>query len=247
MELFLLGALGALLTIYLTKEVVIPEFRPLFDISEVERETIGLREHIKQIEERIDDILTELKKGSPQSDISGLNTGLIASQSQLSDERIRLQKLERDIKQCQIISRSLGFIFYIVLGGVFGSLLANKIQIEGVGGGLQYPFMSIMIGASWTSYLSVIGSRLGHKKAIEKIEEFRNRNEEISNAVIDEITDMVYQEVGKAEKGEKVEQPIYADAVAKKVHNRLHKARSDMQKHLNLTGKMIKSDMKGIL
>ncbi len=52
MELFLLGALGALLTIYLTKEAVIPEFRPLFDISEMERETMGLREHINYIIEQ---------------------------------------------------------------------------------------------------------------------------------------------------------------------------------------------------
>ncbi|MFZ2070745.1 MAG: hypothetical protein WAV32_03920 [Halobacteriota archaeon] len=47
MSLFLFGALGAILTVYLAKQEVIPEFRPLFEISEKEKEVIEHQDHIR--------------------------------------------------------------------------------------------------------------------------------------------------------------------------------------------------------
>ena len=36
---FLLGLFGALITLYLAKQVVIPELRPLFDTTDTEKES----------------------------------------------------------------------------------------------------------------------------------------------------------------------------------------------------------------
>jgi hypothetical protein len=46
--LFLLAALGALLTVYLAKQEVIPEFRAIYDTSDDEIEVSQRQDHIKK-------------------------------------------------------------------------------------------------------------------------------------------------------------------------------------------------------
>jgi hypothetical protein len=155
---FLPGMLGALLTVYLAKQEIVPEFRPLFDTSKKEKEAGEHRGHIKETEKHIDDLQAKLEAESVAEEVvTRLTIVLNTSLSELREERTRLQRLEREIKQNQVISRGLGFLFYIVLGGVFGALLAGKVQVEGMSGKLSDFFKSIVIGATWTSYLSVLG------------------------------------------------------------------------------------------
>jgi len=218
--LFLLGMLGALLTVYLAKQEVIPEFRPLFNISEKEKEAREHRDHIKKTEKHIDEIQARLEAESfPEDAVARLTTVLKSSQDELRDERIRLQRLEREIKQSQIISRTLGFLFYIILGGVFGSLLADRVQVKGLSGDLPDYFESIVIGATWTSYLSVIGFSQVGKKVDEKIE-----------AAKKEIVETAIKEV------ERTGQSLPADAVAEIAAEKLDQARA-----------MVQRDIKGIL
>ena len=218
--LFLLGMLGALLTVYLAKQEGIPEFRPLFNISEKEKEAREQRDHIKKTEKHIDEIQARLEAESfPEDAVARLTTVLKSSQDELRDERIRLQRLEREIKQSQIISRTLGFLFYIILGGVFGSLLADRVQVKGLSGDLPDYFESIVIGATWTSYLSVIGFSQVGKKVDEKIE-----------AAKKEIVETAIKEV------ERTGQSLPADAVAEIAAEKLDQARA-----------MVQRDIKGIL
>lgn len=130
-ELFLFGMLGALLTVYLAKHEVIPEFRPLFDTSEKVKKAREYQNHIKKTEKHIDDIQAKLEAESlTENAVTRLTTVIKTSQDEIRDERSRLQILEREIKQSQVFSRSVGFLFYIILGGVFGSLLAGRVQIR---------------------------------------------------------------------------------------------------------------------
>ncbi|WP_157196709.1 hypothetical protein [Methanococcoides burtonii] len=46
---FLFGAFGALLLVYISKDVAIPEFRPLYDISDMQREARRHRKHIGKL------------------------------------------------------------------------------------------------------------------------------------------------------------------------------------------------------
>ena len=246
--LFLLGALGALLTVYLAKQEVVPEFRPLFDTSNKEKEAMEHGDHIKRTEREIDDIQAGLREKSlPGDHAQRLTTVLNASLSELTAERGRLQTLEREIKQGQLVSRSLGFLFYIVLGGVFGSLLAGRVQVEGLSGDMPNFFESIVIGATWTSYLSTIGFRSGQKKADERIEAGLKESVETINAIKKEITETVAQEVAKAEKADKVEQPVHADAVAKTIADKLDLYTIQVRKDLDITRQMIQRDLKGVL
>ncbi len=250
-SLFFLGAMGAILTVYLAKQEVIPEFRPLFDTSGTEKEASEHQNHINKTEKHIDDIQTKLEEKSlPDGDVTRLTTVLKTSQDELRDERTRLQTLERDIKQNQIFSRGVGFVVYIVLGGVFGSLLAGRIQVEGLSGDLPNFFKSIVIGATWTSYLSTIGISSVQKRADEITEARLAESAEKFDAFKKEITKIVAQEVAKvekAEKAEKVEQPLHAGEVARIVADKLDLAWVDVQKNMNLTRQMVRREIKGIL
>lgn len=246
--LFLLGALGALLTVYLAKQEVIPEFRPLFDTTEKEKEARRYQDHIEMTEKHIDDIEARLEKEHlPPDEAARLETVINTRQSELKDERTTLQGLEREIKQNQIISRGLGFLFYIVLGGVFGALLTGLVHVEGWTGDLPKFFQSIVIGATWTSYLSTIGFRSGQKKEDETYQAGLQETAKKIDALKKEVTDMVAKEVAKAETSEKVEQPVYAYAVAAKVGAKLDLAGSDISEDWKFTRQIAQKYSKGIL
>jgi hypothetical protein len=133
------------------------------------------------------------------------------------------------------------------LGGAFGYLLAGKVQVEGLSGDLPKYFESIVIGATWTTYMSTIGFRVGQKKADERIEAGLKKSADEINQVKTEIIQLVGEELAKAEKSEKVEKPVYADMVARIVGNKLDLVATGVQKNLNFTRQMVQRDMKGIL
>jgi hypothetical protein len=246
--LFFLGALGALLTVYIAKQEVIPEFRPLFETSEKEQEARDHQDHIAKTEKHIDEVQTKLATESIHKDVTErLTIVLNTSLSELQAERARLQVLEREIKQSQLIRRGLGFLFYIGLGGVFGYLLAGRVKVEGLSGDLPSYFQSIVIGATWTSYLSTIGFRSGQKKADERIEAGQKQSAEKFEALKKELTHSVVEVVANAEKAEKVEHPVRTDKVAREVADKIDLAKLDFQKNLILTRNLVRRDVQGIL
>jgi archaellum component FlaC len=183
--LFCFGALGALLTVYIGKQEIVPEFRPLFDTSEKEKEAIRHRNHIKLTEQHIDTIQARIEDPSTsENDAKKLQFVLETSLKELQAERERLQILEHEIKQSQVISRALGFLFYIVLGGVFGSLLAGQVKIEGLSNDLSIYLQSMVIGATWITYLSVIGLNQINKKINEEIETLRKEIQQIVETTV---------------------------------------------------------------
>src|SRR5947207_2408604 len=101
--LFVCGAAGALLTVYLAKQVWIPEFRPFSDTTADQAEAEKLQNHIVQTNKNIDDTQAQLKEKEVEA-----NPGqqLITNyESMLQRDGVRLQTLERRIKQNQAISR----------------------------------------------------------------------------------------------------------------------------------------------
>lgn len=246
--LFLLGALGALLTVYLAKQQVIPEFRALFDTTDKEREAREHRDHIKRTEKHIDDIQDKLEPNRLEKDlVTQLTTVLKTSQDELKGERTRLQTLEREIKQSQIISRSLGFLFYIVLGGVFGSLLAGRVKVDGLSGDLPTYFQSIVIGATWITYLSTIGFRSGQGKTDAIIEAGKKETAESNEAFKKELASKVEKIVADVEKADKVAHPVRAPEVKRMLDEELGKINMTAQKNWDMTREMVRRNVKGLL
>lgn len=244
---FLFGALGALLTIYLAKQEVIPEFRPLFDTLEEEKEIKQRREHIKATEKHIDEIQARLAMESLSADLTKqLTTVLETSLDELRGERQRLQVLERKLVRGQLISRGLGFLFYVVLGGVFGSLLAGRVQVEGFNGDLPRPFQAVAIGATWTSYLSTIGFRSGQKKADERIEALRKEVAEKLDAFNKEVLGLIHDQMTTPEEAVQEENQRHAELAAT-VIEKFDLAKADVLKDLDFTREMVQRDVRGIL
>jgi asparagine synthetase A len=109
------------LTVYLAKQEIIPEFRVIFDNWDIEKEVGERQDRIKKIEKKIVDIETKLREESVPADLAQrLTTVVNSSLSEVQSERARLETLERGIMRSKAFSRSLGFLFYIVLGGVLG-------------------------------------------------------------------------------------------------------------------------------
>lgn len=244
--LFLLGILGALLTVYLAKEEIIPEFRPLFDTSEKEIEVKKLQDHVSITRQQIDDLQAKLigSEPLPVELTQRLITVIETSQAEIKTERERLDKLEREIKQSQFFSRGLGFFVYIVLGGVFGSLLANRVKVEGLSGDLPTSFQSIIIGATWTTFLSLIGFRLGRQRAENRIEAVKKETAETFEALKKELSPKVAEKVADAERREATEQPILAGEAARLVEDRIDRTHTGLQSLLDVTRSGIRKDCK---
>ena len=131
--LFLFGMLGAVLTVLIAKQQVIPEFRPLVDVGDSQVEASELRELISKASERLSGAQVELDKGALAAGRMGeLDLLVRTAQGFLQSQRARLASLERTIQLNTAVSRGIGFLLYIVLGGVFGALLGGKIKIDTV-------------------------------------------------------------------------------------------------------------------
>ena len=244
--LFLIGALGALLTIYLAKQEIIPEFRPFFDAPD--DEIRQRQDHIKKTEKDIDDIEAELRDRSlPPNRIEQLSIVLNNSQLEVKAETARVHTLERKQLASQVVSRGMGFLAYTVLGGVFGALLTGIVKVEGLSSGLPTYIQSLLIGATWTTYMSTIGFRTGQGRSDDKIEAVKRKNAEELEGLKKTLTERVAQAMTNAEKPDKVEQPVNADNVALMVAKELDQFNQAMQSRLDVTKQMVRRDARGLL
>jgi hypothetical protein len=168
---FLLGLLGAAVAVYIFKQQAIPEFRPLFDIGDQVQEAIDLRERIKRRRDRLD------------------AANELAVDRQLNGYTTRLAELEKGIRTSQIVSRLMGILLYVGLGGLVAGLLTDSIEVNGVSNN----FEAIAIGASWTSFLAGLGLR----SELGKVANLQDSIESTHQAV-EQATAQVEQKVREA-------------------------------------------------
>ena len=248
--LFLLGATGALLTVYLAKQDAVPEFRLLFDTFETDKEVMYYQGRIKKMEKSLDEIQDELKDEmtSVKPDtVTRLTTVLETTQAELHDERPRLQTLEGELKWSQVFSRSLGFLVYIFLGGVFGALLAGRVKIEGMSGDLPSYFQSIVIGATWITYLSAIGLRTSQAKADNIMETGKKEATELFDKFKKIITLKVERMVAEGEEAGKVKNLVLASEVKSILEEELSKLNISAQNNWDRTRQMVGKHARGVL
>lgn len=162
---FLLGLVGAVVVVYLSRTIEIPEFRSFFDTAGQISDRDAAAERLKDAYERIRAIEAELQEaaGTPQRH-EALQSALEALQRDVERDCNEKRAAERVIRSGQIASRTLGILAYIGLGGVFGDLFAGEVDIEGVGGNLQ----ALVIGSAWASYLATLAP-LAEKLALPRL------------------------------------------------------------------------------
>jgi hypothetical protein len=89
----------------------------------------------------------------------------------------QLLSRQKQLDRYQMIHRISGFLAYVVLGGAFAALFTGFITIDGVPEEIRRVGEPLLLGASWTSYLSLVGFGAVKKEAA------RTAAEEVDAAV----------------------------------------------------------------
>ena len=94
----------------------------------------------------------------------------MASKPRCKVNQARLALLERRLLGSQLVSRGLGFLLFVFLGGVVAYLLTGRVKVTGFDGTLPQVFQAIAIGAGWTGFLSVFGIRNIQESASKQVD-----------------------------------------------------------------------------
>lgn len=247
-SLFLLGAVGALVIVYLATQQPIPEFRSLYNIDDKQQEADAHRAHLEETQKEIDTVQAKLQSEELSSGLRDqLHTVLKSSEKEMTHEIARLEALERDIMRSQLFSRVMGFLLYIILGGVFGALLSGRVTVNGLSGDLPMYFESILIGATWTTYLSAIGFNIKEQKnkqnAVANVDALNNKFadnlEKLKNTLVPLI-----EKVALAEQASPVQQPVLAPKMAYVINQAIESTNNGLQKDISLTKQAIQKNHK---
>ncbi|MCD4807028.1 MAG: hypothetical protein K8R13_05555 [Methanococcoides sp.] len=244
---FLFGAFGALLLVYISKDVAIPEFRPLYDISDMQREARRHRKHIEKTESDIDSLQDRLRSASISDDAQVLSRVLESYLTEVEAERARLHVLEKEIKNGQLLSRGLGFFFYIVLGGVFGTLLSGQVNITFVSEGVSNFLESFVIGATWTSYLSSIGIRSTQRRVGGQVDKLRDEFSRDMERYRKDLKEQIFETANRVNADLGVEEGSSYELLWSAVSEKLDDTGLKFVDELDETKRVIDNDVKGLL
>lgn len=244
---FLFGAFGALLLVYISKDVAIPEFRPLYDISDMQREARRHRKHIEKTESDIDSLQDRLRSASLSDDAQVLSGVLESYLTEVEAERVRLHVLEKEIKNGQVLSRGLGFFFYIVLGGVFGTLLSGQVDIKFISEGVSNFLESFVIGATWTSYLSSIGIRSTQKRVVGQVDKLRDEFSRDMELYKKDLKDQIFETANRQNADLGVEEGSSYELLWSAVSEKLDDTGLKFVDELDEAKQSIDNDVKGLL
>lgn len=179
--LYLLGALGAILTLYIRSDEPIPSFRAFFDYEAQEVELEKVKNEITADEEIRKSYSKDYRNGVLDNSKFEYLTREI--DDLIADMSMKRLSLEKRVAGAQILHRSLGFIFYVVFGSLFAGLLSNIIDVEGLEGPLSSALKPLVLGATWTTYLSLLGFRDQKNKVTALTNQVTSKVEEMDQTL----------------------------------------------------------------
>ena len=232
--LFIFGMVGAVLMIYIAKQQVIPEFRSFYNVADQEAEIVRLQDSIEAEQKEIDRLQKELEtidstKAQQYKDI------LESRKSDRDSYNSRLSKLQGDVRKNQILVRSLGFVCYIILGGVFATILSSIITIDSISEDIAKYIKPIFIGATWTSFLTALGLNFARSEASDQIKKIEDQITAKMNELKKDVEDKVQNAVATAETSEAKRKPEVADKVAAEVKRDIETTSGGIQQRLART------------
>jgi hypothetical protein len=180
---FWLGVFGAFLTLYLSKQVAIPELRALYDASGMEAEADKLRRSIDDARGRLNSI--EAQYVADPSHLDGLKAQWRAVFDQTRFDQRNLDRLERRLMIGQMISKGGGFALFVLFGGVVAYLLTGDVNVSNLVGTASVPqgLQAVAIGAGWNGLLSVFGIRNIQDAATQQVEAVKDQTVQQLNAL----------------------------------------------------------------
>jgi hypothetical protein len=241
---FALGLAGALVTLYAAKGEIVPEFRVLYDTSESEQRRDGVKRTIAATQAYVDVAQERLTQGGlSDRDIAALRAGLESSMEELRISQDQLKRCDHDIRFGQLLSRTLGFLFYVGLGGVFGWVLADEIDIDGLSGRLE----SLVLGATWTTYVSSAGFRVLEGRVSKRVDEALEQAASKIEAAKTTLTETVTPKVEAAERAEAATVPVITPQVTAAMEQALDSTLRSLSTDFNETRKQAIRDCKAAM
>lgn len=166
-ELFLFGAGGSLLTVYVAQREFLPHLWPLYEIRDKEAEAAETRAKVRRTAQQVDSIQGRLERDDFSEETTRqLSMVLQTSLQEVAQERERLDRLERAIMRAQAGSRLMGLVLYVLLGGIVAMAFAGRQVVPSTfSTGLPDFVEALAIGATWTSYAHLLGGRARQDRA----------------------------------------------------------------------------------
>lgn len=241
---FGLGIAGALVTLYMAKGEVVPEFRIFYDTSESDRRRADLKRAIVATQAYIDTAQEQLTSGGLSADdATALRAGIDTSLIEMRIDRAALTACDRDIKFGQLLSRSFGFLLYVGLGGLFAWLLADSVNIEGFGGN----FESLVLGATWTTYVASAGFRVLEERVSKRVSDALEQATSKFESAKTTLNQSVPAKVEAAERREATDEPVLAPQVASEMRATLDLALNSITRDLERTRVQVVRDCRAAL
>ena len=254
--LFAVGAAGALGTIYLSTKEVIPEFRPLYDTTDIKDELLVLRDKIKKAIEEIDTAQAKLQTKITADELKIQQAYIESSQTKLKGYRDRQKDIEGKLTIGQIWSRGLGFVVYVFLGGIISSLLAGWVTIAGVIGNLPQVVAALIVGSSWISYLNTLSIKTKTDASAGIVQNSQQNTNQTIADLIKQVQDIIKKlptqniQQPKMDKGVNAPELPVTDTLnqfAEEMKKAFDNAQQDLQRNYDSTNQKVKENMQRIL
>ncbi len=151
------GWVGAAAVLLVLQEEVVPELRALFDTADDVEAITALRDRLRGTGAEIDVVQAQLSSSDELSEsaLTRKQELLRSLEREREADSSELQRREATVRRHQLIVRTVGYVFFVVIGGLVAGLLADQFNAEGISSELQ----AVIIGGSWISILSGIFSR----------------------------------------------------------------------------------------
>jgi hypothetical protein len=166
---FLFGVSGALVIVFLRIFEQLPRMSMSSDIILLEDSLKDLRTELKDVNDRFDDVQKRMSKSmlddvkpldQARVDVEELKALSASYEIRINDTRLRMMGVEKEIRSMKLKQWTIGAFLFTFLGGIFAvfvpDLVGGKsILVNGVfnAEGVAY---SLLIGATWTTYISLI-------------------------------------------------------------------------------------------
>ncbi len=189
--LFVCGVIGALIAVFVRKQDVTWDIPLWSDTNALSKEKQDLDLAIPATKKDINDVQDALKKeGVREEEQKRLERLEESLRKELNRDQVRQGELEQTIGKRDVQSRVAGFVVYAVIGGVLATLLASRVDIEGIGSNVEPAIKAVPIGFAWTSILSLFGIKSLQDKYEVHIEEAKRDALKEIDAAIERIKNL---------------------------------------------------------
>ena len=231
---FILGLLGALAFVYIAKQQVLPEFRPFVDTQEKQKELDARKIALETTDADIKRLTLALVDATDGVKQVGIKGALEVEQKTRADIAQEILNQQRDLDGTQRQMRILGMVCYLLLGGVFAAIGSDFLKVEGLNESLSQLLKPMVIGATWTSFLTAMGFNFGKVGAEKQLDGIKTDVAASIETLKKDVSTITSKAVAAAEAAPQTAQPVMAKKTSEEVEKTITDASAKITRKLDL-------------